>query len=195
MTKKIFMIAGPNGSGKTTTATSLLPDLLRLDEFLNADEIARGLAPLNPESVSVEAGKLMLKRFRDLLTAQQSFAFETTGAAKTFLMYFKKAREENYEINLMYLWLPSPDLAIERVAHRVAQGGHNIPEETIRRRYVNGATNIVNHYLPFVDNALIVDNSSGTPKPIARKDNKGEVEIENQMIWERLKKASYVPAH
>ncbi len=186
MTKRIFMIAGPNGSGKTTTAHSLLPELLNINEFINADEIARGLAPLHPESVSIAAGKLMLIRFQGLLKTYQSFAFETTGAAKTFLKYFKKAQSNKYEINLIYLWLSSANLAVERVAHRVAQGGHNIPEETIRRRYEVGAMNVMKHYLPMVDHALIVDNSSISPKTIARKEPRNRLTIENESIWKIL---------
>jgi predicted ABC-type ATPase len=116
------MIAGPNGAGKTTTAMPLMKNTA-IHEFLNADEIARGLAPLHPESVSLSASKLMLKRFRELLDAGQNFAFETTGSETNYIKHLKKAQAKGYEIHLLFLWLPSADLAVERVAQRVTQGG------------------------------------------------------------------------
>ncbi len=129
MTKRIFMIAGPNGAGKTTTAMSFISSEM-IDEFLNADEIARGLAPLHPESMALTASKLMLKRLKELLDANKTFAFETTGAGTNYIKHLKEAQAKDYEIHLMFLWLPSPDLAVERVANRVKQGGHQYP-----RRY------------------------------------------------------------
>jgi predicted ABC-type ATPase len=159
--KRIFIIAGPNGSGKTTTALALQPDLLHIYEFINADEIAKGLAPLNPESVALQASKLMILRLRALLAAKKSFAFETTGAGMNYIKYLSEAKKIGYDIHLLYLWLHSADLAVQRVAHRVAEGGHHIPEEVIRRRYILGLKNIVTHYLPIAHTALILDNSAG----------------------------------
>jgi predicted ABC-type ATPase len=132
MTKKIFMIAGPNGAGKTTTAMSLIPNATVIYEFINSDEIARGLAPMHPESMSLTASKLMLKRLKELLEANKSFAFETTASGTNYIKHLKEAQANGYEVQLLFLWLSSPDLAVKRVAHRVAQGGHHIPEDTIK---------------------------------------------------------------
>lgn len=135
------MIAGPNGSGKTTTALPLLSQHLNchaIYEFINADEIARGLAPLHPETMNLTASKLMISRLRELLAANKNFAFETTGAGKNYIKYLEQAQSKGYEINLLYLWLSDENLAVKRVAQRVAQGGHNIPENDIRRRYKQG---------------------------------------------------------
>jgi predicted ABC-type ATPase len=192
MNNKIFMIAGPNGAGKTTTAMSFIP-IKMIDEFINADEIARGLAPLHPESMSITASKLLLKRFKELLDAKKNFAFETTGAGTNYIKHLKQAQEIGYEIYLLFLWLPSPKLAIERVENRVIQGGHNIPEDTIRRRYFSGIKNLVKYYLPLVDRALILDNSiAGLNKIIARKLIKNDVIIEESNIWREIQEVAYV---
>jgi predicted ABC-type ATPase len=187
MTKKIFMIAGPNGAGKTTTALSLIPNAEVIYEFLNADEIARGLAPLHPESVSLTASKLMINRFKGLLDANKSFVFETTASGMNYIKHLKNAQANGYEIQLLFLWLYSPELAIMRVEHRVSQGGHNIPEETIIRRYYSGIKNLIQHYLPLSDGALILDNSkAGLNNVIARKDVKGELTIVEPNIWKEI---------
>lgn len=178
------MIAGPNGAGKTTTAFSINPNLLDIYEFLNADEIAKGLAPLHPESMQLTASKLMIKRLRDLLKKERSFAFETTASGTNYIKYLQAAREKKYQISLLFLWLSSPDLAIKRVQHRVAQGGHNIPKDTIIRRYYLGMKNLVNEYLNVADSAMIIDNSS-SGKLIAEKQG-GTLNIHNQKIWGKI---------
>ena len=187
MTKKIFMIAGPNGAGKTTTANSLISITSIVYEFINADEIARGLAPLHPESMSLTASKLMVKRFRELLEANKSFAFETTASGTNYAKHLKAAQATGYEVHLLFLWLSSPDLAVERVAKRVAQGGHHIPEDTIRRRYFAGLKNLIKYYLPLSDNALILDNSiTESNKIIARKYAENCLKIEEPNIWKEI---------
>lgn len=138
MTKKVFMIAGPNGAGKTTTTMSLISENAMICEFLNADEIAKGLSPMHPESISLSASKLMLKRLKELLDTDKSFAFETTGSATNYIKHLKKAQANHYQVHLLFLWLPTPDLAIKRVAQRVEGGGHNIHKDTIIRRYYAG---------------------------------------------------------
>ncbi len=185
------MIAGPNGSGKTTNAKALV-DFLKLDEFINADEIARGLAPLNPESVAIAASRLMILRFRELLNAKKSFAFETTAAARNFLKYLIQAKDQGYEFNLLFLWLPNPEQAIKRVAQRVLQNGHHVPEEYIRRRYYAGIKNLLKIYLPLADSALVLDNSSEAKKVIAIKNIKYPLEIKDKLIWEELQRVSNV---
>jgi predicted ABC-type ATPase len=192
MTKKIFMIAGPNGAGKTTTAMSLISNIAILDEFINADEIARGLAPMHPESMSLTSSKLMIKRFKELLESNKSFAFETTASGTNYVKHLKEAKASNYEIHLMFLWLPSPDLAVKRVAQRVEQGGHHIPEDTIRRRYYAGLKNLIKHYLPLSDSALILDNSiDELDNVIARKLIDKDFKIEKPSIWKEIEEVAH----
>jgi predicted ABC-type ATPase len=192
MTKKIFMIAGPNGAGKTTTAMQLIPNSTMIYEFINADEIARGLAPMHPESMSLTASKLMLKRLRELLDAHKSFAFEITASGTNYIKHLKEAQRNGYEVCLMFLWLPSPDLAVERVAQRVAQGGHHIPGDTIRRRYYAGLKNLIKHYLPLCDSALIVDNSvAGLNRVIASKHITDGLRIEEPNIWKEIEEGAH----
>ncbi len=190
--KKIRMVAGPNGAGKTTMAYALITDLEGVyEEFLNADEIARGLSPMRPESVSLEASKLMLKRFRFCLEERKSFIFETTGSAKTYDKYLSEAKNVGYEINLLFLWLSSPDQAVKRVASRVKQGGHNIPKEDIIRRYYRGLKNLLEIYLPLADSAYILDSSmpeSGIGKIIAKKEHKKSLLVEDKEIWEQIQR-------
>lgn len=189
--KQIFMIAGPNGSGKTTSAQSILSQQTKIYEFINADEIARGLAPLHPESMNLTASKLMVNRLRDLLRANKSFAFETTGAGKNYLKYLHQAQIEGYEINLMYLWLSDEDLAVKRVAQRVEQGGHHVPEADVRRRYKQGLKYIMNYYLPCADNAIILDNSNiDLQKIIARKKSGEELVVEDMKTWKTIQELS-----
>lgn len=191
MVKRIFMIAGPNGAGKTTTAMSFISSEL-IDEFLNADEIARGLAPLHPESMALTASKLMLNRLKELLDANRSFAFETTGAGTNYIKHLKEAQSNGYEVHLMFLWLPSADLAVKRVAKRVEQGGHHIPEDTIRRRYYTGIKNLIIHYLPLVNRALILDNSiAGATKIIAKKDIDDSLKIDELIIWKEIQEVAH----
>ena len=133
--KHLYIISGPNGAGKTTASYTLLPEILRCKEFVNADEIARGLSPFNPESVTIEAGRLMLKRINELLQRNVSFSIETTLSTRSYFRLVEKAHSQGYDVTLLYFWLKSPQQAIERVAERVAKGGHNIPNDTIIRRY------------------------------------------------------------
>ena len=166
---EVFIIIGANGSGKTTTAKQILPHFLGIYEYVNADEIAAGLSPFSPESVAIQAGKLMLKRLDYLCQNQINFAFETTLSGLNYLRFLAKCKERNYQINLIYFWLNSPQLAITRVKQRVASGGHNIPEDTIIRRYYRGKKNLVESYLPLCDTWIIYDNSSLPSQLIAEK--------------------------
>ena len=167
---KLFIIAGCNGAGKTTASYSVLPELLGCKEFVNADEIARGLSPFNPESVAIEAGKLMLQRIKHLMDERKTFAIETTLATKSYANTIKKAKELGYNVILLFFWLPSPEMAVERVAKRVIEGGHNIPTDVIYRRYWAGLQNFFTIFAPIVDSWLFFDN---VDKPIllAKKDN------------------------
>ncbi len=192
MPKRIFMIAGPNGAGKTTMAFRLVPNLLRNYEFLNADEIARGLAPMHPESVALTASKLLVKRLVEMLKSNVSFAFETTGAGINYVKHIKEAQDNGYQFFLMFLWLSNPQIAIQRVAERVVQGGHHIPTETIIRRYSSGIRNILQHYLPLADNALILDNSSLEQEKIIALKTTNRLQIKDEEIWNKIQRVADV---
>ena len=163
--KHLYIISGPNGAGKTTASYTVLPKILRCKEFVNADEIARGLSPFNPESVAIEAGRLMLKRINELLQRNVSFSIETTLSTRSYFRLVEKAHSQGYDVTLLYFWLKSPQQAIERVAERVAKGGHNIPNDTIIQRYWEGLDNLFNIYMPIVDTWILVNNGE-TPRII-----------------------------
>src|SRR5271156_4423786 len=165
--KDIVVLGGPNGAVKTTTARELLPGKLGIREFVNADEIARGLSPFNETGVALAAGRLMIERMHDLARAGESFAFETTCAGLGHAEFLRRRRLEGWRVTLLYLWLPAPAVAIERVARRVRQGGHDIPPDVIVRRYWKGVANMQNLYLPAADIAALYDNSDDTPILIA----------------------------
>ena len=152
----VYLIGGPNGAGKTTMALSLLPRFLDTHEFVNADEIARGLNPLNPRSADFMAGRMMIDRIKALIEAKTSFAFETTCAGRHHIQTLQDCAAAGYKITLIFLWLPSPEFAIDRVALRVRQGGHNITKDVIVRRYHAGLRNLINVYLPRADNGFII---------------------------------------
>ena len=163
--RHLYIISGPNGAGKTTASYTVLPKILQCKEFVNADEIARGLSPFNPESVAIEAGRLMLKRISELLQRNESFSIETTLSTRSYFRLVEKAHSQEYDVTLLYFWLKSPQQAIERVAERVAKGGHDIPKDIIVRRYWEGLDNLFKIYMPIVDTWILVNNSE-TPRSI-----------------------------
>lgn len=183
--KNLYIIAGCNGAGKTTASFTLLPDILHCREFINADEIARGLSPLNPEAVAVQAGKLMVKRFDELLNEGVDFSVETTLATKSYLRKIARAKAQDYRVTLLFFSLASPEIAQQRVAYRVKEGGHNIPSETILRRYKMGLSYLFDVYLSVVDKALIFDNSSNHPQLIAEQEK--TLHIYQEDAYARLK--------
>ena len=136
--KNLYIIAGCNGAGKTTASYTILPEIIDCKEFVNADEIARGLSPFQPENVAFESGRIMINRINELLNDQETFAFETTLATRSYRNKILKAKKKGYNVTLLFFWLSNVNLAIERVKIRVKEGGHNIPEDTIERRYFNG---------------------------------------------------------
>ena len=156
----LYIIPGCNGAGKTTASYTVLPEMLGCREFVNADEIARGLSPFNPGSVAIEAGRLMLQRMNDLLSEGTDFAFETTLATRSYVRFIEQAHAKGYFVTLLYFWLPTPQQAVERVATRVREGGHDIPREVICRRYRMGLKNLTALYAPICDYWAIYDNSS-----------------------------------
>lgn len=182
----VFIIGGANGSGKTTVSLRLLPNFLDVFEYVNADAIAAGLSPLNPDSMAMAAGRLMLERLRTLADSGTDFAFETTLAARTFASFLQECKSKGYTVNAIYFWLRSPDLAVERVARRVASGGHSIPEDVIRRRYQRGRDNLIDLYLPQCDSWIIYDNSESVTRLVAEGGLEIETIIYNQSIWEQI---------
>lgn len=191
MNKNLYIIAGCNGAGKTTASFTILPEILNCKEFVNADEIAKGLSPFQPEKVSFESGRIMLRRINELLETNVNFAFETTLAAKSYKSKIREAKNKNYSVTLLFFWLQNVDLAIERVKIRVAEGGHNIENEVIRRRYKNGIKNLFEIYLPIADEVMIFDNSEGKHDLIAKKTIVTEIDIFNEIKFNKLKKQYY----
>lgn len=191
MDKNLYIIAGCNGAGKTTASFTILPQILNCKEFVNADEIAKGLSPFQPEKVSFEAGRIMIKRLNELLEINQNFAFETTLATKSYKSKVVYAQSKNYNVTLLFFWLQNVDLAIERVKTRVQEGGHNIEKDVIKRRYVNGIKNLFDIYLAIVNEVLIYDNSEGKPELIAEKTIDTEITILNEFKYNKLKNQYY----
>lgn len=193
MSKNILMIAGPNGAGKTTMALELIESCSMLYEFINADEIARGLAPKHPESMALAASKLMITRLKELLDDSRNFAFETTASGTNYVKHLKSAKAKGYQVSLTFLWLSKPEEAVRRVAQRVKQGGHNVPEESIVRRYYSGIKNLILHYLPLADEVFIMDSSSekSSKRLIASKNKNGPINILDKVVWEKMEEIAY----
>lgn len=185
--RNLYIIAGCNGAGKTTASFTILPEILDCREFVNADEIAKGLSPFQPEKVSFESGRIMLNRIKELLLSKENFAFETTLSTRTYKDKIIEAKKNGYNITLLYFWLQTIELAKERVRIRVSEGGHNIDPEVIERRYKRGIKNLFDIYLPIVDGALIFDNSQGEYELLAQKTIDGDLSIKIQSKFDLLK--------
>lgn len=168
---KIVIIAGPNGAGKTTFAQEFLPREAALIHFINADLIARGLSPFRPEDAAIEAGRIMVNEIRRKVSRQQSFAFETTLAGRSYARQIPEWRERGYRVKLLFLSLPTADLAVSRVASRVSHGGHDVAEQVIRRRFDAGLRNFHGLYSKIVDSWILYDNSRDIPQIIEARDN------------------------
>jgi predicted ABC-type ATPase len=185
--KKLYIIAGCNGAGKTTASFTILPEVLDCKEFVNADEIAKGLSPFQPEKVSFEAGRIMLNRINELLSENENFAFETTLSTKSYKSKINEAKDKGYRVTLLFFWLQNIELAKERVKIRVSEGGHNIEPEVIERRYIRGIINLFDIYLPIVDGAFIFDNSEAQHELIADKQIDYSLNIANEDKFNLLK--------
>ncbi|OQP58790.1 zeta toxin family protein [Niastella populi] len=180
---RLYIIAGCNGAGKTTASLTILPDILKVREFVNADGIAAGLSPLNVESVAFEAGRIMLRRIQQLMEEKEDLAFETTLSTRSYVSLIKKARANGYKITLLYFWLMSPDFAKQRVTERVRKGGHYIPDDVVERRYYRGIANLLNLYAPIVDNWAVIDNMDIEQNIIAKGSGNGDKLILNAELW------------
>ena len=183
----LYIIAGCNGAGKTTASYTVLPEILGCKEFVNADEIAKGLSPFQPEKVAIQAGRIMLQRIDELLKLEEDFAFETTLTTRSYQQTIKFAKEKGYTVTLVFFWLNDVNLAIERVKARVAEGGHDIPEETIIRRYKKGLRNLVNIFIDISDYWLVVDNTQNPFQLIAQGDFKNNTKVYQQQSWDKIK--------
>lgn len=179
----VIVIAGPNGAGKSTLAPALLRDGFGIVEYVNADTIAQGLSAFAPETAAIEAGRVMLKRLDELANGKKTFAFETTLATRFYSKWLPQLKEAGYNVHVIFLWLNSAELAIARVAERVRKGGHNIPTETIRRRYDRGLENFFKLYRPIADSWQFIDASNDFLEEIAMGDKiEGEI-IVNETLW------------
>ncbi len=156
---RLYIISGCNGSGKTTASYTLLPELLECSEFVNSDEFAKSLSPFDPSAASVSASRFMLVKIRYLLDRRADFCIETTLATRSLVRIIEEARDLGYSVTVLYFWLSSPELAIQRVHDRVEKGGHNIPEDVVRRRYVMGLNYFFKTYSPLCDRWVLADNS------------------------------------
>lgn len=183
----LYIIAGPNGAGKTTFAKEFLPHFAKCEKFVNADEIARGISPLAPRAGTIEAGRFVLKKIRELSSKRQSFGFETTLSGRSYIVLLRKLRESGYKIHLVYLWLPTVELAIQRVHERVRRGGHSVPEEDIRRRFNRGLKNLFHEYRNLFDTWAIWDNS-GTKPIMAAYQREGNINMLNEDFVKQIMK-------
>ncbi len=188
---RVVVIAGPNGAGKSTLAPALLRDGLGLLDFINADTLAAGLSAFAPERAALEAGRLMLKRMRDLAARRASFAFETTLATRSYARWLSELRAEGYQAHLVFIWLSSPELAVARARERVRDGGHDIPEEVIRRRYDKGLRNFLTLYRPLANTWAVYDNSLRR-KPVLVASGRGAAvsDVYRPEQWAQISEAA-----
>lgn len=183
---RLYIISGCNGAGKTTASYSLLPEMLECSEFVNSDEFAKSLSPFKPENASIQASRYMLLKIRYLLKRRSDFAVETTLATRTLLKTVKMAQSAGYTVTLLYFWLNSPELAIERVRARVESGGHNIPEETVRRRYNVGIDYFFHYYAPICERWILADNSQAPFRVVAEGSKQEVINIRDEETYSKI---------
>ena len=187
---KLYIISGCNGSGKTTASYTLLPDLLNCREFVNSDEFAKSFSPFDPGAASVTASRYMLMKINYLLDRKADFAVETTLATRSLLQIVRQAQQLGYETTVLYFWLNSPDLAIERVRDRVVSGGHNIPDAVIRRRYVMGLQYLFDVYIPVIDRWILADNSK-PPFSVVAEGSKDVIYIKDNEKYQLIQRIAH----
>ena len=182
----VYVIAGPNGSGKTTFAKEFLPDYVKCPNFVNADLIAQGLSPFSPRSAAIKAGKLVLNQIDEFSAAGVNFAFESTLAGKSYFNLFKELKDKGYKLHLLILWIPNTELAVVRIKDRVAEGGHDVPIQDVKRRFKRSIGNFFKLYQPLFDSWMLFNNAGSIPTLIA-KTNNGQVYVIDQELFEKVK--------
>ena len=193
MRKNLYIIAGCNGAGKTTASYTVLPEILQCREFVNADEIAAGISPFNPEGVAIQAGRLMIDRIIQLLKDGETFAFETTLATRSYVKLIQQAKKRGYFVTLLFFSLSSSEQAQRRVAQRVSMGGHNIPSDVIVRRYEAGLQNLFQLYMPVCDYWTLYDNSNCPAIRIASGFGTEKIEVFDKERYTELYKKYHQP--
>ena len=189
--KNVYIIAGSNGSGKTTFANKFLPDYVKCPSFINADLIAKGLSPFNPQKAAIKAGRLVLDQINDLKNQGVDFAFETTLSGKAYRNHFNELKDSGYQLHLFYLWIPSFQLALARIKDRVSEGGHNVPAQDVKRRFSRSLSNLFRIYRPLLNSWMIFDNSGIKPLLIAM-ENSGKLTIDNKSLFLKITKSTGV---
>lgn len=182
---ELLIIAGPNGAGKTTAAHVLLPEMLPNARYINADYIATGMNPLAPERSAIAAGRVMLKEIKLALKNNEDFAFETTLATRCFVNLIQEAKQKGYRVSMLYFWLSNVQHALERIAQRVQEGGHHVPDAVVQRRYKRSVDNLIHRYISEMDAVSIYDNSTSEAVLIAQKN--GTLNVLRGDVWEKLK--------
>ena len=185
--KNLYIIAGPNGSGKTTFVHKFLPEYAGCIYFVNADLIAAGLSPFSPDTAAIKAGKIMLEQIQEHIKVGHDFAFETTLAGTTYVRLLNDLKKKNYKIHLFYLWLHDVDLAIKRIAERVKTGGHNVPSDVVLRRFNRGLHNLFHVYRPLLDSLILFDNSADFPCLVVDEEA-GEMTIADDSLFQIIER-------
>ena len=185
----VYLVAGPNGAGKTTFARTFLPDYAGCNEFINADLIAGGLSPFAPEAAALRAGRLLLEQIQRLSSKRLDFGFETTLSGVTHLSLLRRLKARGYYVQLFFLWIPTVEMALARIADRVRRGGHVIPELVVRRRFAKGLRHLFTSYRPLLDSWLLFDNSGAVPRLIAREEL-GKLQVLEQALFQQLQAGS-----
>jgi len=185
--RHLYIIAGPNGSGKTTFAKEFLPHYARCPNFINADLIAQGLAPFEPQMAAIRAGKLMLQQIHEFARRRLDFAFETTLSGRSYVALFNDLKGAGYALDLFFLWIPTPELAIARIKERAREGGHSVPEADVRRRFNRGIANFFDLYEPLLDAWMFFNNAGDKPILIAKRNN-GHTDIIDDKLFATIKK-------
>jgi len=183
--RNVYVIAGPNGSGKTTFAIKFLPEYVKCPHFINADLIARGLSPFSPGTAAIKAGKLVLEQIHQFAGQGVDFAFETTLSGKLYLNLFESLKKKGYRIHLFFLWIPNTDLAVSRIKNRVARGGHDVPVQDVLRRFSRSISNFFRLYQSFADSWMLFDNTGINPILIAQGKN-SRIKIINEHSYNRV---------
>ena len=185
----VYIVAGPNGAGKTTFARTFLPDYARCKAFINADLIASGLSPFSPEAAALRAGRLLLEQIRRFSDKQLDFGFETTLSGVTYLSLLRQLKARGYYVQLFFLWIPTVEMALARIAERAHRGGHAIPEPVVRRRFAKGLRHLFTSYRPLLNSWLLFDNSGAVPRLIAREEL-GKLQVLEQTLFQQLQAES-----